>query len=174
MKKPELSLAVLLMVNLAISAQEPESNPNVIFIMADDLGYGDLSCYGATKIHTPNIDRLATEGRIFTDAHSASAVCTPSRYALLTGRYPFRANNGEGVWGPLPRNNKLIIETEHLSIASLMKKQGYATACIGKWHLGFGNESPTDWNKPLRPGPLQLGFDYYFGVPFVNSGPPYE
>lgn len=81
------------------SADVPQS-PNVVLIFADDLGYGDLGCYGATKVQTPNIDRLAAEGRRFTDAHSASAVCTPSRYALLTGEYPIRANDGKGVWGP--------------------------------------------------------------------------
>ncbi|QGY43675.1 sulfatase-like hydrolase/transferase [Maribellus comscasis] len=150
-----------------------KQQPNVVIIFTDDVGYGDIGCYGATKIKTPNIDRLAKEGRMFTDAHSASAVCTPSRYALITGSYPFRANKGEGVWGPLRRNNKLIIDTDNFTIAKLMKKNGYATACIGKWHLGFGEESPTDWNKPLIPGPLQLGFDYYFGIPFVSSGPPY-
>lgn len=162
------------LLNLSLKGLSPnQEKPNVVIIFADDLGYGDLSCYGATKIQTPNIDRLSKEGRMFMDAHSASAVCTPSRYALLTGSYPFRADEGKGVWGPLPRNNKLIINAEDLTIAKMMKTQGYATACIGKWHLGFGNETPTDWNKPLRPGPLQLGFDYYFGVPFVNSGPPY-
>lgn len=153
--------------------KQSDTPPNVVIIFADDLGFGDLTCYGATKLKTPNIDWLAAEGRMFTDAHSASAVCTPSRYALLTGEYPFRANNGKGVWGPLRRDNKLIIDTARLTIAKVVKKQGYATACIGKWHLGFGEESPTNWNGHLSPGPLQLGFDYYFGVPFVNSGPPY-
>src|SRR6056297_2324248 len=86
----------LLVLNLTSSAQSQENKPNVIFIMADDVGYGDLSCYGATRLHTPNLDRLAVEGRKFTDAHSASAVCTPSRYALITGRYPFRVDDGKG------------------------------------------------------------------------------
>lgn len=149
------------------------TKPNVVIIFADDLGYGDLGCYGATKQKTPNIDRLADEGRRFTDAHSASAVCTPSRYALLTGEYPFRANEGKGVWGPLPRSAKLIVDIEKLTVGKVMQQQGYATAVIGKWHLGFGDKSPTDWNGELKPGPLQLGFDYYFGVPFVNSGPPF-
>lgn len=147
--------------------------PNVVIIFADDLGYGDLGCYGATKQKTPNIDRLAKEGLRFTDAHSASAVCTPSRYALITGEYPFRANQGKGIWGPLRRDAKLIIDIEKLTIGKVMQQQGYETAAIGKWHLGFGETTPTDWNGALNPGPLQVGFDYYFGVPFVNSGPPY-
>ncbi len=147
--------------------------PNIILINADDLGYGDLGCYGATKISTPNIDGIAKEGRKFTDAHSASAVCTPSRYALITGEYPFRAEEGKGIWGPLKRSNKLIIDPREMTIGDVLQGEGYETACIGKWHLGFGTETPTDWNKRLVPGPLQLGFDYYFGVPYVNSGPPY-
>ena len=147
------------------------AQPNIVLIFADDLGYGDLGCYGATKVKTPNIDRLAIEGRRFTDAHSASAVCTPSRYALLTGEYPLRGGRG-GIWGPLSHTSGLIIDTKKLTLGQLLKNKGYATACIGKWHLGFG-KGPCDWNKPLRPGPLELGFDYYFGVPKVNSGFPF-
>ena len=146
--------------------------PNVVLIFADDLGYGDLGCYGATKVQTPNIDRLAKEGRRFTDAHSASAVCTPSRYALLTGEYPVRANGGAGVWGPAPVTSGLIIDTDKLTIADVFKNKGYATAAFGKWHLGFG-EGTNNWQEPLRPGPQDLGFDYYFGLPVVNSAPPY-
>ncbi len=146
--------------------------PNVVLIFADDLGYGDLGCYGATKVQTPNIDRLAKEGRRFTDAHSASAVCTPSRYALLTGEYPVRANGGAGVWGPAPVTSGLIIDTDKFTIADVFKNKGYATAAFGKWHLGFG-EGTNNWQEPLRPGPQDLGFDYYFGLPVVNSAPPY-
>lgn len=142
--------------------------PNVVVIFADDLGYGDLSCYGATKLKTPNIDRLASEGRRFTDAHSASAVCTPSRYALMTGRYPFR----KGLSRPVFLRTGLVIDEDRTSIADVMKNAGYATACIGKWHLGFGEKTP-DWNGALKPGPLELGFDYYYGVPVVNSHPPF-
>ena len=144
--------------------------PNIVLINADDLGYGDIGCYGATKVKTPNIDRLAKQGRRFTDAHSASAVCTPSRYALLTGQYPFRK---AGLWKPIFLKTPLIVDPKRLTLGKLMKEAGYATACIGKWHLGFGHKSPTDWNKPLKPGPLELGFDYYFGVPVVNSHPPF-
>ena len=161
-------LFALLAGNLC--AEEP---PNIVLIFADDLGYGDVGCYGATKVQTPNIDQLAVDGRRFTDAHSASAVCTPSRYALLTGQYPARANGGKGVWGPCHPNGKLLIDPGTLTIASLLKDQGYDTSCFGKWHLGFGSEDKNDWQEPLRPGPRDLGFDYYFGVPVVNSAPPY-
>ena len=142
--------------------------PNVVLINADDLGYGDLGCYGAVKVKTAHIDQLAREGRVFTDAHCASAVCSPSRYGLLTGRYPLRRN----FWGPIPHRSALSIDPAHLTIGRLMKEAGYATACIGKWHLGFGDPEP-DWNGELKPGPLELGFDHYFGIPQVNSGPPF-
>ncbi len=164
------SLAVLslLLVNTSLAVADPgPPPPNIVLINADDLGYGDLSCYGATKIKTPNIDRLATEGRRFTDAHSASAVCSPSRYGLLTGQYPLRKN----FWGPTNLHQELTIGTDQPTLASVLKSAGYATAIIGKWHLGFGR-GRTDWNKPLMPGPLELGFDSYFGMPTVNSGPP--
>ncbi|EMI54978.1 arylsulfatase A [Rhodopirellula sallentina SM41] len=161
-------MAAVLLPGLRLAAEQP----NVVLILADDLGYGDLGCYGATKVQTPNIDAIAAAGRRFTDAHSASAVCTPSRYGLLTGQYPFRGNGGEGIWGPCGHFQSLLIDTNKLTIGKLFNDAGYATAAIGKWHLGFGT-GKTDWNKPLRPGPLELGFDYYFGVPKVNSGYPY-
>jgi len=167
----KISIVFLLFFGIqsTLIAQE---KPNIILINADDLGYGDLGCYGATKVKTPNIDKLASEGKIFTDAHSASAVCTPSRYALLTGQYPSRANKGKGVWGPASLTSKLLIEPSQLTIANVLKNKGYSTAVIGKWHLGFGKEK-TNWEVPLRPGPQDLGFDYYYGVPLVNSSPPY-
>lgn len=146
--------------------------PNVVLIFADDLGYGDLGCYGATKIQTPNIDKLASEGKRFTDAHSSSAVCTPSRYGLLTGQYPFRAKGGKGIWKPTGLETALLIEPDTLTIADVFKSQGYDTAAFGKWHLGF-KTGENDWQEPLRPGPQDLGFDYYFGMPVVNSAPPY-
>ena len=128
-----------------------------------------MGCYGATKVNTPNIDKLAKKGRIFTDAHAAAAVCSPSRYGLLTGQYPLQRN----FWGPITKETPLTIDTSHLTISSVLKNAGYSTACIGKWHLGFGDKEKTDFNKPLKPGPLELGFDYYFGIPQVNSGPPF-
>jgi arylsulfatase A-like enzyme len=158
-------LIAFFVATIQIHAQD---HPNVVLIFADDLGYGDLSCYGATKIKTPNIDGLARDGRRFTDAHSSSAVCTPSRYGLLTGRYPLR----RGLWGPSPVTSPLLIDTERLTIADLLKNAGYSTSIFGKWHLGFGTGT-NHWKQPLRPGPQDLGFDYAFTAPVVNSAPPY-
>lgn len=156
------------------SCSQPEMSgeaelPNVVIINVDDLGYGDVGAYGATMVQTPNMDRLAKEGRRFTDFHSASAVCSPSRYALITGTYPARV----GLYGAMFLKSPLIVDTAKVTIAKVMKAAGYATAAIGKWHLGFGSDRPVNWNKPLRPGPLELGFDYYFGVPVLNSHPPF-
>ncbi|MBC8325075.1 MAG: arylsulfatase [Verrucomicrobia subdivision 3 bacterium] len=156
---------LLLSTYTTFAAEQP---PNIVLIFADDLGYGDVGCYGATKVKTPNIDQLAREGRRFTDAHSASAVCTPSRYALLTGEYPLRANEGRGTWGPCVLSSKLLIDTDKVTIAKVLKNKGYDTSCFGKWHLGFGKGN-IDWNGNLRPGPQDVGFDYYFGLPVVNS-----
>lgn len=153
----------------SLASSNKAQKPNIIVIYADDLGYGDIGCYGATKVQTPNIDRLASQGRMFMDAHSASAVCTPSRYSFLTGRYAWRND----IWGPLPYDQPLLLETDRLTLPKMLKQHGYATACIGKWHLGFGIEGLTDWNKTLKPGPLESGFDYYFGIPLVNSHAPF-
>ena len=156
----------------AVAQQSPASTevkPNVIIINVDDLGYGDIGCYGATKVKTPNIDRLASQGRSFMDAHSSSAVSTPSRYGLMTGQYPCR----EDIWGAIFLNQTLQIDTARTTIADVMKRSGYSTAIVGKWHLGFRTDEKMDWNKELAPGPLELGFDYYFGVPILNSHPPF-
>ncbi|MDA8634481.1 sulfatase-like hydrolase/transferase [Verrucomicrobiales bacterium] len=171
MKKKILAALVGVLLIGGASFADEES-PNVVLIFADDLGYGDLGCYGATKVKTPNIDRLAAEGRKFIDAHSSAAVCTPSRYGLLTGEYPFKARDGQGVWGPAPVTSPLLIDPETNTIGDIFKKSGYETAVFGKWHLGF-KEGRNDWQEPLRPGPQDLGFDYYFGMPVVNSAPPY-
>ncbi|MEN8735756.1 MAG: sulfatase-like hydrolase/transferase, partial [Akkermansiaceae bacterium] len=142
--------STLLISGLALAEEKP---PNVILIFADDLGYGDLGCYGATKVKTPHIDKLASEGRRFTDAHSASAVCTPSRYGLLTGEYPMRAFDGKGSWGPLSPISPLIIIKNTPTIGKVFQQAGYATSCFGKWHLGFGDAQKNDWSMPLKSGP---------------------
>lgn len=151
----------------AQTAPAPARVPNIVIILADDLGYGDVSCYGATRIQTPHIDRLAEGGLRFTDAHSAAATCTPSRYALLTGEYPWR-KKGTGI---LPGDAKLIIEPGRTTLASILKKAGYTTGVVGKWHLGLG-AGELDWNKDIQPGPLEIGFDYCFLIPATGDRVP--
>lgn len=162
-----------------------KENPNIIYIMADDMGYGDLGCYGATKIPTPNMDRVASEGIRFTDAHSSSAVCTPSRYSVLTGRYCWRTSRKSGVGGgfSLP-----LIDPARMTVASLLKQHGYETAAIGKWHVGWEwqakegetiatetwpDEGKVDYTKPIIGGPTKVGFDYFFGIAGSLDMPPY-
>ena len=140
-----------------VSAQKPE-RPNIVLIYTDDVGYGDVSCYGAKSVQTPNVDRLAREGLRFTDAHAASATCTPSRYALLTGEYPWR-KKGTGV---LPGDASLIVELGRPTLAATLQKAGYTTGVVGKWHLGLGPQGGPDWNGTITPGPKQVGFDYHF------------
>ncbi len=137
-------------------------------ILSDDYGWGSATCYGADPklVQTPNIDRLAKEGRRFTDANTTSSVCSPTRYALLTGRYCWRTTLKHEVLGT---TSPLHIEPGRLNLASLLKQRGFATAAIGKWHLGYGNDPKTDFTKELKPGPLEIGFDYHFGVP-ANHG----
>jgi arylsulfatase A-like enzyme len=159
-------VALLAAGALAIGAHAFE-RPNIIFILADDIGYGDFSSYGATKIQTPNIDRLAEEGLRFTDAHSPSAVCTPTRYAFLTGEYAWR-RKGTGI---LPGNAGLIIEPGRVTVPSLLKKAGYVTGVVGKWHLGLG-KTPTDYNSEIKPGPLEIGFDYAWLLPATGDRVP--
>lgn len=159
--------------------------PNIVYILADDLGYGDLSCLNEkSKIPTPNIDRLANEGMYFTDAHSPSAVCTPTRYGILTGRYCWRTRLKKGVlYGYSPH----LVDTGRMTVASLLRQRGYATACIGKWHLGLdwqdkdgapigegkNAEEKVDYTKPFSGGPLDCGFDYYYGIAASPDMPPY-
>ncbi|WP_344976627.1 arylsulfatase [Compostibacter hankyongensis] len=143
------------------AAADTSAKPNIILLYADDLGYGDISCNGATKIHTPNIDRLAAEGLRFTNGHAAAATCTPSRYAILTGEYAWR-KKGTGI---LPGDASLIIPLDRATLPSMLKKAGYATAAVGKWHLGLGSQGEPDWNSEIRPGPNETGFDYAFFFP---------
>lgn len=131
-----------------------ETKPNIVVIYLDDLGYGDLSCYGATELQTPNIDALANEGLLFTDAYASSATCTPSRYALLTGMYPWRNKDAKILPGTAP----LLIKTDQQTMPKILKGKGYQTAIVGKWHLGLGT-GMVDWNTRVSPGPNEVGFD---------------
>jgi len=187
-RKPRMrALAVLLSLccqglNARLSAAEQgtakTTRPNIVYILADDLGIGDVSAFNPDgKISTPHIDKLAARGMRFTDAHSGSAVCTPTRYGVLTGRYAWRSRLKRGVlWGySVP-----LISEDRLTVAALLKKQGYRTACVGKWHLGLkwglkdeskppqdrSNETweNIDFTKPISLGPNELGFEYFFGI----------
>jgi len=150
-------------------------HPNIVFILADDLGYGDLSCLNdSSKIHTPNLDKLAGQGLIFTDAHSNSAVCTPTRYGILTGRYAWRSSLKSGVsWS----YDEHLIEPDRTTVASLLKAYGYNTACIGKWHLGLDWAKDTtgviSFMEPINNSPITYGFDYFFGITASLDIPPY-
>ncbi|WP_232048723.1 sulfatase family protein [Sphingobacterium thalpophilum] len=130
----------LVAISPLITRAQTSGKPNVIYIYADDLGFGDLSSYGAQQIQTPNLDRLASTGTQFTNAHSSSATCTPSRFALMTGTYPWR-QTGTGI---LPGDAKLIIPTDKITLPKVFKNAGYATAIVGKWHLGLGNQVSKD------------------------------
>jgi arylsulfatase A-like enzyme len=170
-----------LVAGLTLSSADTASGadrPNIIFILSDDLGYGDVKCLNPQgKIATPNLDRLAAGGMIFTDGHTSSSVCTPTRYGVMTGRYNWRTKLQNGVLGGLsPR----LIEPDRLTVAAFLKQQGYHTACVGKWHLGmdWARTGPVseltiesreqafnvDFTKPVKNGPLAVGFDYYFGI----------
>ncbi|MEI7851057.1 MAG: arylsulfatase [Kiritimatiellales bacterium] len=158
MKKRIFSMLPLALP-VALSAADvpkPADKPNIVIIYADDLGYGDVGCYGAKLIPTPNMDRMAADGLRFTSGYATSATCTPSRYALLTGQYPWRIGatilSGEAA---------MIIRPGTLTTASLLKNAGYRTAAIGKWHLGLG-DGRINWNKPIHPCPNDVGFDYSF------------
>jgi arylsulfatase A-like enzyme len=151
----------------AAGAHAAEDLPNVVIVYADDLGYGDLSAYGATRFRTPHIDSLAAQGLRLTNAHAAAATCTPSRYALMTGEYAWR-RKGTGV---LPGDARLIVEPRRTALASVMKRAGYSTGVVGKWHLGLGGER-LDWNAEIRPGPSEIGFDESFLVPATGDRVP--
>ena len=155
----------------ASAAGAESSKPNIVVILADDFGWGSSGCYGAQGLPTPNLDRLAHEGRRFTNAYAPGSVCSPSRYGLMTGRYYWRTNIKDGE--VLPVDAPLHIEPDRLTLASLCKSRGYQTAAFGKWHLGFQGENPTtDWNRPLSPGPLAVGFDTFYGLAAnPNNGP---
>jgi arylsulfatase A len=149
------------------SRKEAEvSKPNIIIFYVDDLGYGDVGCYGARGVATPNIDSLARRGVRFTDAHCPAATCTPSRYSLLTGRYAFR--NRAAI---LPGDAPLLIDTTHLTLPKMLSRVGYATAVVGKWHLGLGY-GKIDWNQHIAPGANEIGFEHSFLIPATGDRVP--
>ena len=164
MKRPFLAATLLAplacpQTAAADGTAKDADKPNVIIILADDLGYGDLSCYGATRVKTPNADRLASAGVRMTDAHAVAATSTPSRYSLLTGEYAWRRNDTDVAAG----NAGMIIRPYQYTLADMFKHQGYATCAIGKWHLGLGETTgEQDWNAPLSASPADLGFDYHY------------
>ena len=172
--KTMFAIAVLATLSTGFTSRlqaADKTRPNIVIILADDMGSGDLRCYNVkSKVPTPNLDRLAKAGLRFTDAHSPSAVCTPTRYGLLTGRYAWRTRLKKGVlWGYSPA----LIGPKRLTIASVLKAKGYRTGAVGKWHLGLGHAKKTDYTKPLHPCPNDHGFDYFFGIPASLDMDPY-
>jgi arylsulfatase A-like enzyme len=168
----------------AAAGPNTSPRPNIVLNLADDLGYGDLTGYNqASKIPTPNLDRLTRAGMRFTDAHAPTSVCSPSRYALLTGRYAWRSRLQRGVLGPW---DGPLIAADRPTLPALLRQHGYTTACIGKWHLGWtwpttdgapprsgpDRLSNVDFTRPIADGPTTRGFDHYFGVDVPNY-PPY-
>lgn len=174
MKIHFLSFALMLCLIVVSGAKESADSPkkpNIVYILCDDLGYGDIKCLGGdrSKIPTPNVDRLASQGMIFTEAHSSSAVCTPTRYGILTGRYNWRTRLQSGV---LFGYSEPLIDKDRLTVPSFLKQQGYTTACIGKWHLGM-LIAQKDPNAPVGEGPTTRGFESYFGISASLDMPPF-
>ena len=159
---------IFLLLFVSIAAGSDSGRPNVVIIYGDDVGYGDVGVYGSKMIPTPNIDRLGREGLIFTDCHCTASTCSPSRFSLLTGIHGFRRNIR--IMAP---NARLCIPTDIMTLPKVFKKADYSTAVIGKWHLGLGqNGQPVDWNSEVKPGPLEVGFDYCFLLPSTNDRVP--
>ncbi len=165
MKIPMFVCAAITLTGMLISA-EAKDRPNVIVIYTDDQGYGDVSALNPNaKFQTPNLDRRVNEGVAFTRGHSADSVCTPSRYGLLAGRYPWRTERKRGVMGA---EGTCMIVDGRMTLANLFKDSGYHTAMVGKWHLGMdfpGTKKNRDWSQPIQDMPLDKGFDYFFGIP---------
>ncbi len=159
---------VALTVAMVAAIASATEKPNIVVIYGDDIGYGDIGCYGAKTIPTPHTDRLAAGGVRFTSAYASSATCTPSRYSMLTGEYAFR-KPGTGIAAP---NATAIIRPGRTTLASMLKKAGYATAVVGKWHLGLGVKPKPNWGGEIKPGPLEIGFDYCFLMPTTGDRVP--
>lgn len=166
-KRAILFLAVVGLPSASTLAAETAARPNIVLIYADDLGYGDLGCYGASAVQTPNADRLAREGLRFTSGYCAASTCTPSRYAMMTGQYAFR-RKGTAI---LPGDANLVVPTDRATMPSILARQGYATAVVGKWHLGLGH-GKIDWNGLVSPGPKEVGFGYSFIMPATGDRVP--
>ena len=186
MKNPLKPLLLTLLCSAGMAAQAAAEKPNIVYILADDLGYGDVHCLNPERgeIATPNMDQLAAQGMVFTDAHSSSSVCTPTRYGILTGRYNWRTKLQRSVlWG----FSQPLIAKDRLTVAGFLKGQGYNTAAIGKWHLGLGLRTPdgkptngmkaptdgVDWKSPITDTPVHHGFDYFYGIAASLDMPPY-
>ncbi|MBZ4189669.1 arylsulfatase [Niabella sp. 3A5MI-3] len=178
LKKIALCCLLLVAGRQACTQQRAGTRPNIIYILTDDLGIGDVKYYNAKgRINTPHIDRIGQEGMVFNDVHSSSAVCTPSRYSIVTGRYAWRSRLAKGV---LHGFDKPLIDSSRLTVARLLQQNGYTTACIGKWHLGLGwdiikdGKTPqVNYSKPITGGPNALGFDYFYGIAASLDMPPY-
>ena len=165
---PILALAALAVYLSPLASGADPKPPNIVIILADDIGYGDLGCYGATRVKTPNLDRLAREGMRFTDAHSPASVCTPTRYGLITGQYAWRQPPGARILsGVAP----LSVAPGTTTLPALLKRAGYATGVVGKWHLGLGTRE-TDYNHPITAGPSAVGFDSSFIIPATGDRVP--
>lgn len=176
MRPPFLACLALLFGSSSAACAAPQQAtppdtdrpPNVVILYGDDVGYGDVGVYGATKIPTPRIDALAKQGLRFTDAHCTASTCTPSRYSLLTGEMAFR-QPGTGIAAP---NENMLIKPDRFTLPDLFKQAGYTTAVVGKWHLGLDDEKPIQWNGTIKPGPKEIGFDHHFLLPTTNDRVP--